>query len=134
MRRITLLVLAAATVAACSSYGNSYGPSNPTIGTGAVSLGAESFNPANVRPDNAGQVVWTWNTSVTHNIVFEDTTIAGSGNQSSGSFTRNFSTATGTFRFRCTIHSTNFTNGMHGAVLVGTSAPPDTGSGGYGYP
>lgn len=125
---------AAAVLVACNSAGYGTGPSNPTIGTRDVSVGAESFDPANVRPDGSGNVVWTWNTGVTHNIVFEDTTIAGSGNKSSGTFTRSFGSATGTFRFRCTIHSTNFTNGMHGAVLAGAAAPPDTGTGGYGYP
>lgn len=132
MRRL-IVVTAAALVAACTAAGYGTGPSNGDYGTGAVTVGASSFTPSNVRPDGSGHIVWTWGANVTHNIVFEDTTIAGSGSQSSGSFTRTFTTP-GTYRFRCTIHSTDFTNGMHGVVAVGTAAPPDTGSGGYGYP
>lgn len=120
-------------LAACSGAG-AYGPGpGPTIGTKNVSIVNYSFTPALVRPDSAGHVVWTWNgDTVTHNVTFENA-ITGSGDKTSGTFTGTFLT-TGTYRFRCTHHSTDFSSGMHGTVIVGSVAPPDTGTGGgYGY-
>jgi plastocyanin len=107
---------------ACSNYGNGY-TSPGTSGTGAVTLGAASFAPSTVYPDAGGLVTWTWNTSVTHNITFE-TAITGSGDKNTGTFAHTFTTP-GTYRFRCTIHSTAFGNGMSGSVIV-----PDPGTGG----
>lgn len=133
MRRIILGICAAGVLSACSA-GNSYSPGGTTIGTKNVTVGNDFFSPANVRPDGSGNVIWTWDPGgVVHHIVFEDSTIAASDSMSSGTITRHF-TADGLYRFRCTIHSTDFTNGMHGTVVVGAVSPPDTGSGGYGYP
>ena len=133
MRQITSVFIATLLVAACNSS-SSYGPTGTTIGVGAVTVGNDVFTPATVRPDTAGVVVWTWNPGgVVHHIVFEDTTIAGSGDMSTGSISRTFHT-NGLYPFRCTIHSTAFGNGMHGTVVVGVAAPPDTSTGGgYGY-
>ena len=120
-------------VAACSGAGAYGSPSGPVIGTKNVTLQNLAFSPANVRPDGSGHVVWTWNDdTVTHSIIFEDTSITGSGDKTTGTFTRTFTVA-GTYRFRCTHHSTAFGEGMHGTVIVGSAAPPDTGGGGYGY-
>lgn len=105
--------------AGCSGA-NGYG-TGPTMGGGApsdsVSVVNNSFSPSTVHPDSNGNVVWTWASGgVVHNVTFEDA-IAGSGDKGSGSITRNFATP-GTYRFRCTIHSTAFGNGMHGSVVV----------------
>ena len=106
----------------CSSYGDGYmGPGSS--GTGAVTIGAASFSPSTVYPDAAGLVTWTWNTGVTHNVTFENA-ITGSGDRNSGTFAHTFSTP-GTYRYRCTIHSTAFGSGMSGRVVL-----PDPGTGG----
>ena len=113
----------------CSSYDSSAYMGPGTSGTGTVNVNASSFSPTTVYPDGTGGVTWTFKSAVTHNIVFEAAGITGSGDQNSGSFSRNFSTP-GTYRFRCTIHSTDFTHGMTGRVIL-----PDPGSGGGGgYP
>lgn len=53
-----------------------------------------------------------------HNIIFEDGA-PESGNRSAGTFQRQFAGATsGTHRYRCGIHSTDFTTGMIGSVIV----------------
>lgn len=111
----------------CSSYDSSAYMGPGTTGTGAVTIGAASFTPSTVYPDGTGQVTWTWNTGVTHNIVFEAAGITGSGDKNSGAFSRNFADP-GTYRFRCTIHSTDFTHGMVGKVIL-----PDPGTGGGTY-
>jgi plastocyanin len=52
-----------------------------------------------------------------HNVTFEDGAPA-SGDRSSGTFQRDFGpAAAGTYRFRCTIHSTDFATGMVGRVI-----------------
>lgn len=132
MSRRLAAVLALA-VAACNGAGAYGSPGGPTIGTKNVTIQNATFLPANVHPDASGHVVWTWNDdTVTHNVTFEDSTITGSGDRTTGTFTGTF-LVTGVYRFRCTHHSTAFGEGMHGTVVVGAVAPPDTGGGGYGY-
>lgn len=117
---------------ACNGAGAYGSPGGSSVGTKNVSVTNDAFTPVTVRPNDAGLVVWTWNSGgVVHHIVFEDTTIASPGDQSSGTFSHTFTTP-GTYRYRCTIHSTAFGSGMHGTVVLGVAAPPDTG-GGYGY-
>jgi plastocyanin len=127
MKRTFHLVLMIA-VGACSGYGDAYmGPSS--TGTGAVTVGSASFVPGTVYPGADSLVTWTWNSGgVTHNLVFEDTTIVGPGDRNSGSFSHKF-TVDGTYRYRCTIHSTSFTSGMVGKVIF---PDPGTGAGGGG--
>lgn len=117
---------------ACNSI-TPTGAINGTIGNRNVTIKDTAFTPVQVRPDSLGHVVWTWSDGgVTHNVTFEDS-IPGSGDQTTGTFTQTFLTP-GVYRFRCTHHSTAFGSGMHGAVIVGVTAPPDTTTGGgYGY-
>lgn len=126
-------VVGAFVLAVLACNGVDYGaPTNSNIGTRNVTIKDSAFKPGTVRPDTLGQVVWTWSDGgVAHNVTFEDTTIGNSGDQTAGTFTRTFVTP-GTYRFRCTNHSTAFGSGMHGTVVIGVAAPPDTG-GGYGY-
>jgi plastocyanin len=128
MKRVSLWALLFA-VSACSTYGNGY-MSPSSSGTGTVTLGAGSFVPGTVYPTDADSTVtWTWNSGgVVHNITFEDTTIVGATDRSTGSFNLKFTVA-GTYRFRCTHHSTSFTNGMIGKVVFPN---PGTGTGGGG--
>lgn len=116
MFRTTLCILALA-LGACSYDNGGYGggPSGST-GNDSVTVGSASFSPITVHADSTGTVVWTWATGVTHNITFEDA-IAGSGDKNSGTFSHTFANP-GTYRYRCTIHSSAFGSGMHGSVVV----------------
>jgi plastocyanin len=52
-----------------------------------------------------------------HNVTWEDGAPA-SGNLTGGTYSRDFTAAAaGTYRFRCTLHSTDFTTGMVGRVI-----------------
>ena len=60
--------------------------------------------------------IWTWKGASQHNVTFEDGQTSSS-TKSTGTHQRAFS-ASGTFRYRCTIHSSNFDSGMVGSVVV----------------
>lgn len=116
MRRWMAGCLVAAAVAACGST-EPGGSAGGAAGRDSVTVVNNHFTPTSVIPDTAGVVVWTWNSGgVTHNITFESA-ITGSGNRSSGTFSQTFG-APGTYRYRCTIHSSSFTSGMVGSVVV----------------
>lgn len=114
------MVLVAALALACS--GDSAGPGG---GTGACGSGASAtsvsvcdrfFAPASSPITAGAAVTWTWRGAEGHNVTFED----GQGSsvtQISGTHSRTFAGA-GTFRYRCTIHSTDFNTGMIGSVAV----------------
>jgi plastocyanin len=74
--------------------GNAYNPPTVTVGTG---------------------VAVTFTLGAAHNVLFENTAIAGLDFGATGS--RSFSTP-GTYRFRCQAHSSSFTAGMTGTVVV----------------
>ena len=119
MRTQDLLLLAGALLlAACDSgYSTSYGGGGGTTGNDSVHVSSNHFSPTSVTADSTGTVVWTWNSGGTaHNVTFEDA-ITGSGDKTSGTFSHTF-VAPGTYRYRCTHHSSNFTSGMHGEVVV----------------
>jgi plastocyanin len=130
MPRLRLLAVAALLiVTGCSGSSTGYGgnpppapppppppPPGPTL---SVSVNAATFTPSNGAVTSGGIVTWNWAVSVTHNVTFEDG-MMDSGNLSSGSHARTFPTVTAgtTFRYRCTIHSTSFTSGMVGQIVV----------------
>jgi plastocyanin len=95
-------------------------PPPPTPGpTLSVSVQDNAFNPSNGPLTSGGEVTWTFSGASLHNVTFED----GQGNstsKSSGTHTRTFPTVTSstTFRYRCTLHSTTFTSGMIGQIVV----------------
>jgi len=95
------------------------GVSHTVDGTGGA------WNPSTVTAETGDDVTFTWVGS--HNVSFED----GSGSATSG-FNKSFDTA-GSFKFRCTIHSTDFDSGMVGVVNVtqstGTTGTDTTGTG-----
>jgi len=124
MRTELLLTLAGAMFLGACDAGYSTGNSGGT-GHDTVHVTSNKFTPTSVVPDANGNVTWTFNSGGTlHNVTFEDA-ITGSGDKSSGTFTHNFPTD-GTYRFRCTHHSSSFTSGMAGVVVVGSAAePPD---------
>lgn len=122
--RLAFAALSAALLAACGGGG----PSAPQIGTGGggngpahvVTIGASTFTPASITVPVNGSVTWNWNscttdanynqTCIEHSVAFDDTTIAGSVIQSSGSFAKTF-TAAGVYKYHCAVH---------GAAMAGT--------------
>lgn len=90
-------------------------PSTPTPAT-AVNVNDNVFAPAAITTSRATAVTWTWRGSNPHNVTFEDAT-QSSATQTSGSHQRAFAQA-GTYRYRCTIHSSDFASGMVGSVEI----------------
>lgn len=125
MTRAHLLTTAlAAGLLACSSGGPTStpppGPPPPPppgpTPTNAVEVDDNMFVPAAAQVDVGSTVTWTWRGGNQHNVTFE----SGGGSsttKSSGTHQRTFSAA-GTVRYRCTIHSASFDNGMVGRVIV----------------
>lgn len=83
---------------------------------GAVSLYDNFFSPGLITRGVNASVTWTWRGSVNHNVTFEDD-MSNSMDKTTGTHTRTF-TASGNYRYRCTIHSTDFDTGMVGEVIV----------------
>jgi plastocyanin len=124
LRSLTIATLVAA--AACGGGGASNSVTNPTggnptggnptggdspVATNAVAVGDNIFTPPNIQVNVGTTVTWTWSPNVaSHNVTFGDG--AKSPDQTTGTFTRTFSTA-GTFNYSCTLHS-----GMSGSVKV----------------
>jgi plastocyanin len=90
--------------------GTTFTPSNLLLSPADSTAGSESSEPA-------ARVTWRFQDGP-HNVVFEDGT-PGSGSMSTGTFAREIPVgAASTFRYRCTIHSADFTSGMVGTVTV----------------
>jgi plastocyanin len=102
-------------------------PSQPTDTGGSgltVAVRNNLFDPATLQVPVNSTVTWQWNSGgVEHNVTFQ--TAPSSGNQTSGSFPRLFSTA-GTFPYECTIHGAQVMSGV--VTVAGTTG----GSGGGG--
>jgi plastocyanin len=92
------------------------GPPPPPVATDAVAVRDNRFDPVAVSVGSTTTVEWTWRGANQHNVTFEDGQ-GSSATKSSGTHQRAFGT-TGTFRYRCTIHSSNFESGMVGSVIV----------------
>ena len=97
----------AASVTVTNSFPSS---ADVTVGSG----GANAFDPSAVDIGAGGSVNFTWGSSVTHNVTFDNppASVPNSGDRSSGTFTVTFTTA-GTYNYHCSIHS-----GMNGVVTV----------------
>jgi plastocyanin len=135
MRYLNVMIISAlaATLAACGGAG---GTANSTSGTPtspgmpSTPLGANdvtiqniAFSPAALNISVGTTVTWHWNdctdnsgygssgsSCVSHNVTFDDGSGIASSTQSTGTFSRAFTTA-GTFKYHCSIH---------GAVMSGT--------------
>lgn len=114
MRAHYLLVglLAASSLVACDESFTSPGNN--------VTVSGLAFNPATITLSGTSKTV-TWGfLDGPHNVTFQDGSM-GSGDRSTGAFSRDFTTvAAGTYRYRCTFHSTDFTAAgqMIGSVVV----------------
>ncbi len=120
MNAKTLLLLVVAFGLGCggsdpSGPPDSRPPSTP-VATNAVEIGDNFFSPQVASVGGQTTVTWTWKGSNEHNVTFEDRQ-GSSSTKATGTHERAFAGA-GTFRYRCTIHSSNFDNGMIGSVLV----------------
>lgn len=120
MRREFLMVGGVTLLAACgggsSAAPNPPGGSNPPVSTTSVDVNDNFFSPGGVAAATQASLTWTWKGSSAHNVTFEDGQ-GSSTTKAGGTHVRAF-TASGTFRYRCTIHSSNFTSGMVGSVVV----------------
>ncbi len=90
-------------------------PPPPPPAPNTVTVGSNFFSPQELSASRNTTVTWTFQAGP-HNVTFEDGQ-GNSGDQSAGTHNRTFGTA-GTFRYRCTIHSTSFANGMIGQVVI----------------
>ena len=115
----TLGPTAGANALQASSSGATGSPSFTATGTPAVlpnqanvAVGDNFFDPTSALVAVGGQVTWTWNGAIGHNVTFP----AGSNSatQSAGTFSRSFPTA-GSFDYLCTIHGA----AMSGTIVVG---------------
>ena len=117
MKALSRLALLSALVVACSDDAAAPGGSCATGGTADAVNVCDSFFAPSASPIAEGAAVtWTWRGGLQHNVTFEDGQ-GSSATKNSGTHNRSFSGA-GTFRYRCTIHSTSFDNGMVGSVTV----------------
>ena len=109
-----LLFAAAAVTVACDE--------TSSAPVGNVSVLNNFFDPDTTRlTATALSVTWGWIGGGPHNVTFDDGAM-GSGNRSTGAFTRVFAAAQDTIRYRCTNHSTDFAPGaneMVGVVIIG---------------
>jgi plastocyanin len=124
LRRVSFC--AAAGLAVLTAFAFSMGASAATAQV-HIAAGTFAFTPSSVNISAGDTVEFVNDDTMAHDITFE----AGFGSGATGSLTPgshyNHTFATdGTFKFRCTVHSSDFASGMHGVVQVGpaTTAPP----------
>ena len=73
-------------------------------------------------------VLWTWDGAIPHSVTADDASFDSNppnGSQSSGTFSRTFSTP-GTYKYYCRIHSTPGGTAMNGTIVVQAVATPTT--------
>ena len=135
-RAATAAVALALFALGCGGGGGG-GPTSPppSGGTGGNTGGSTSaditvqnnqFAPSATTVAAGTTVTWTWNSCTgdgyggqmctDHSVVFDAGNRAGSGVESSGSFSSRFATA-GTYTYHCSIHGTA-TSGMRGTITV----------------
>ncbi len=121
MNARTLLLLAVALSLGCGGSDPSGPPGSPPpppppVPTNAVDIRDNFFSPEAASVGGQTTVTWTWKGNDAHNVTFQDGQ-GSSSTKSSGTHQRTFAGG-GTFRYRCTIHSSNFDVGMVGSVVV----------------
>lgn len=109
---IAFTMFSAATASACGSSGGGGDVIAGPPASNAVVVSNDKFTPTSLQVTSGTTVTWTWASgSVGHNVTFDDG--VHSATQSSGTYTRTFSTA-GTYAYHCTIHGTP----MSGTITV----------------
>lgn len=108
-------------LAACGGDGPSQPPGPappppPPTATNSVDVNDNVFSPVAASIGASTAVTWTWRGGNQHNVTFEDGQ-QSSSTKATGNHQRSFP-ARGTFRYRCTIHSSSFDNGMVGRVVI----------------
>ena len=105
-----------------SSGGSTTAPTNTQLGPNDVDIANSSFSPGVLNVSAGTTVTWHWDdcsnngygsACVTHNVTFDDGSGIASSSQSTGTFSRAFTTA-GTYKYHCTIHGA----AMSGSVVV----------------
>ena len=120
MRSLALITFAAFLVSCGGSGSNTTGttttptvPATPVVTT-SVSLQNLAFSPASIEVSPGAVVTFTNNDGGTkHNVTFANTAVGTTSDFTSGSKTLTMPAATGSYAYRCTIHS-----GMSGTVAV----------------
>jgi plastocyanin len=123
-KRVSLFTAAA--LAVLIAFAVPMGASAATVQV-HLAAGTFAFSPANTNISAGDTVEFVNDDTMAHDVTFE----AGFNSGAAGAFAPgahyNHTFATnGTFKFRCTIHSTDFASGMVGVVQVGpvATAPP----------
>src|SRR5690349_6983818 len=117
----TAVVLAAIALTALAS-----GASAATVQV-HIAAGSFAFSPATVNINASDTVEFVNDDTMGHDVTFQDGQSSGAaGAFAPGAHWNRTFAANGTFKFRCTIHSSDFASGMVGAVQVGPApaAPP----------
>ena len=123
--RMILAGLISCATIACGGGSGTPTDNNPS---GDIQVGNNFFQPTTFSVAPGTAVTWFWSPGgVTHNIVFDDGA-PGSGDKSSGTFARTFSTA-GTYPYHCSIHGASV---MFGSVTVASAGTGGGGGGGSG--
>jgi len=78
------------------------------------------YDPGSVHVDPGGTVTWTSNSAAPHTVTADDGSFASGSLAASQTYKHTYPTS-GTFTYKCTIHSY-----MHGTVVVGSGSPPST--------
>jgi plastocyanin len=115
---VVILLASCGSTTSPSTGGTNNNNNNQTGGhTTSITIVGTTFSPAVDTVAVNSTVTWTWPSGgvVSHNVTFEDG--PASATQATGTYQRTFGTA-GTYRYRCTIHSTSFTSGMIGTIVV----------------
>jgi plastocyanin len=99
------------------------GGTPPTTNPNVVSIADQAFTPSTLTVPAGTTVTWQWPACddtgsgyggyggcVTHNVTFDDGSNVASAIQSTGSFSRSFSTV-GTFKYHCAVHGASVVSG-----------------------
>ena len=122
MRPLALIAFAAFVVSCGGSGSTSITGTTPTtpvvpvvaVATTSVSMQNNTFSPTSIEVPSGAVVTFTNNDGGTrHNVTFANAAVGSTADFTSGSKTLTMPAATGSYTYRCTIHS-----GMTGTVAV----------------
>jgi plastocyanin len=124
--RLSLMILPlAAAILACGGSSDSTGPGTTggggggggggttPVATTSVEMKSIAFTPAAIKVVSGATVTWTNSDGFNHNVTFDNSAVAPSGNFATGNKSLVMPTAAGTYTYKCTLHP-----GMAGSVVV----------------